>query len=154
MVIFLFGLGALFTRGSRAQLCAVCSLPQTVGCYWLSCLSNQFLLAPTETKPVYYSILSPVWALGKSCFSACRHPHSLAQSSYIMSLYTPTLMRVHLLEAAEKYNKINHLKKYYHLPCPHKGMVVSVQLGQLAEHVVIWTHSLDTSSLYTQARHR
>jgi hypothetical protein len=49
-------------------------------------LSNQFLLAPTEIKPVYYSIPSTVWALGKSCLSTCRHPHSLAQSSYIMSL--------------------------------------------------------------------
>jgi hypothetical protein len=53
LVIFLFGLEALFTRGSRAQLCVVCSLPQTVGRYWLSCLSNQFLLASTEIKPVY-----------------------------------------------------------------------------------------------------
>jgi hypothetical protein len=57
-----------------------------VGCYWLSCLSNQFLLAPTEIKPVYCSIPSTVWALGKSCLSTCRHPYSLAQSSYIMSL--------------------------------------------------------------------
>jgi hypothetical protein len=79
MVIFLFGLEALFTRGSRAQLCAACSLPRTMGCYWLSCLSNQFLSAPTELKPVYYSILSTVWALEKSCLSTCRHPHSLAQ---------------------------------------------------------------------------
>ncbi len=83
MVIFLFGLEALFTRGSRAQFCAVCSLPQTVGCHWLSCLSKQFLLAPREIKPVYYSILSTVWALGKSYLSTCRHPYSLAQSSYI-----------------------------------------------------------------------
>jgi hypothetical protein len=105
-----------------------------------------------QTSLLFYS-LSCV-ALGKSCLSTCRHPHSLAQSSYIMSLYIPTLLRMHLLEAAEKYNIINYLKKYYHLPCPHKGMVVSVQLGQLAEHVVIWTHSLDTSSLDTQPRHR
>jgi hypothetical protein len=86
VVIFLFGLEALFTRGSRAQFCAVCSLPRTVRCHWLSCLSNQFLLAPREIKPVYYSILSTVWAPGKSCLSTCRHPYSLAQSSYIMSL--------------------------------------------------------------------
>ncbi len=86
VVIFLFGLEALFTRGSRAQFCAVCSLPRKVGCHWLSCLSNQFLLAPREIKPVYYSILSTLWALGKSCLSTCRNLYSLAQSSYIMSL--------------------------------------------------------------------
>jgi hypothetical protein len=55
-------------RGSRDQLCAVSSLPQTVGCYWLWCLSNQLLLAPTEIKPVYFLILSTLWALGKYCF--------------------------------------------------------------------------------------
>ncbi len=92
-VIFLFGLEALFTRSSRAQLCAVCSLPRTVECYWLSCLPNQFLLAPTGIKPVYYSILSTVWALGKSYLSTCRQPHSLAQSSHVMSLTNITLFR-------------------------------------------------------------
>jgi hypothetical protein len=64
----LFVLEALFTRGSRAQLCAVCSLPKTVCCHWLLCLSNQFLLAPTEIKPFYYSIHATMWALGKILF--------------------------------------------------------------------------------------
>ncbi len=86
VMILLFRLEALFTNGSRAQLCALCSFRQTVGCYWLSCLSNQFLLAPTEIKPVYYSILSTIWVLGKSSWSTCHHPHSLAKSSFIMFL--------------------------------------------------------------------
>ncbi len=68
MVIFLFGLEDLFTRDSRAQMCTVSSLPQTVGCCWLSWQSNQLLLVPTAIKPVYNSLLSTVWALGKYCF--------------------------------------------------------------------------------------
>ncbi len=39
MVIFLFGLEALFTKSSRARLCAVCSHPQTVGGMLLAILS-------------------------------------------------------------------------------------------------------------------
>jgi hypothetical protein len=35
-VIFFFGMEDLFTKDSRAQLRAVSSFPQTVGCYWLS----------------------------------------------------------------------------------------------------------------------
>jgi hypothetical protein len=93
MVIFLFDLEALFTSRSRAQWCAVCPLPRTVGCYWLLCLSNQFPLAATEIKLVYYSILSTMWALGKSCLSTCRHINSLAQSSYIMSSVGAALVR-------------------------------------------------------------
>jgi hypothetical protein len=89
VVIFLFGLEALFSRGSRAQLCVLCSLPQTMGYYWLLCLSNQFLLVPIEIKPVHYSSLYTMWALGKSCCSTCRHPHSPAQSSSLMSLLSP-----------------------------------------------------------------
>jgi hypothetical protein len=42
VIFFLFGLEALFTRVSRAQLCVVCSLPQTVG----------MLLAIMSIKPV------------------------------------------------------------------------------------------------------
>jgi hypothetical protein len=77
-VIFLFGLEDLFTKDSRAQLCAVSSLPQIVGCYWLSWRSNQLLFSPTAIKPVYYSPLSAMWAQGKYCFVNCHHPHSFA----------------------------------------------------------------------------
>jgi hypothetical protein len=49
-------------------MCAVSSLPQIVGCYWLSWQSNQLLLVPTAIKPVYNSLLSTVWALGKYRF--------------------------------------------------------------------------------------
>ncbi len=48
-------------------MCAVSSLPQTVGYYWLSWQSNQLLLVPTAIKLIYYSLLSTVWALRKYC---------------------------------------------------------------------------------------
>jgi hypothetical protein len=87
VVIFLFGLEALFTRGSRPSFVLSAPSPEqwdVIGChvyqtssYWLLERSNQFTIT---------YILSTVWALGKSCLSTCRHPYSLAQSSYIMSL--------------------------------------------------------------------
>ncbi len=66
-MIFLFGLEPLFARDSRAQSYADLSLPWKVGCYWLSWWLNKLLLAPTKIKPVYYSLLSTVWALEKHC---------------------------------------------------------------------------------------
>jgi hypothetical protein len=47
VVIFLFGLEALFTRGSKAQLCAVCSLPQ----------SKQLRKTLKSAKMIYICIL-------------------------------------------------------------------------------------------------
>jgi hypothetical protein len=65
----LFGFDALFTRVPRAQLSADLFLPQ-------------LLAAIGSSNDKTSSIPSSVWALGK-----CRHPHSLAQSSFMYNIF-------------------------------------------------------------------
>ncbi len=85
-VIFLFGLEALFTRDSRVHSSAVLFCAWTNGCYWLLQWSNQLLLAPIAIKPVSFLFSLPCGPWENTVMLKCRHPHSLAQSSYVMSL--------------------------------------------------------------------
>ncbi len=68
VVIFLFGLEALFTRDSRALLYRMLSPPSSPNSYQLLWRSNQLLLAPTAIKPVYiiFSLACGPWE--KNCF--------------------------------------------------------------------------------------
>jgi hypothetical protein len=68
-VIILLGLEALSARDPRAQLSADLYLPQ-------------LLAAIGSSNDKTSSIPSSLWALGK-----CRHPHSLAQSSFMYDIF-------------------------------------------------------------------
>ncbi len=86
MVIFLFGLEALFRRDSRVLSCVASSSPNqqaAIGYYGDQTL---LLLASTAIRPVSNPLFSTCGPWEKTVLLTCRHPHSVALSFYIMSL--------------------------------------------------------------------
>jgi hypothetical protein len=77
VVIFLFGLEALFTRDSRVLLCAVSSFPKVKAAIGYFSYQNHFLLAPTAIRPVSNPLLSSCGPWENTVLLKCRHPHCM-----------------------------------------------------------------------------
>jgi hypothetical protein len=86
VVIFLFGLEALFTRDSRVLSCAVSSSPKLKAAISYYSDQTQFLLASTVITPVSNSLLSTCGPWENTVVLKCCHPHCVALSFYLMSL--------------------------------------------------------------------
>jgi hypothetical protein len=86
VVIFLFGLEALFTRDSRVLSCAVSSSPKLWAAIGYYSDQTQFLLAPIASRPVSNPLLSTCGPWENTVLLKYRHPHCIALSFYIISM--------------------------------------------------------------------
>ncbi len=68
VVIFLFGLEALWTRDSRVPFICCLFLPQTTGCCWLLQWSNPVSIGSHSDQTSFQFSSLYLWALGKHCF--------------------------------------------------------------------------------------
>jgi hypothetical protein len=86
VVIFFFGLEALFITDSRVLECAVSPSPKLQAAIGYYSNPSQFLLASPVIRPVSNPLLSTCGPWESNVLLKCRHPHCVALFFYFMSL--------------------------------------------------------------------
>jgi hypothetical protein len=89
VVMCLLDLEALFVRVFRTVTSTVPFFPQTIGCHWLVKLTNQL---PTSSS-------LPCGHLEHTVQLECRHLHSLARTSFVMTLEIAQALTLEIAQA-------------------------------------------------------